>query len=372
MITMNNLADGALTGDDSAAVGRFWLPGLLASLAIGCLLALFDDEWVLAIGVVALTAGGIAAARHRWVPVTAATALIAMLLTIVGEDLAMLPLVSYVCFYLAYYEPRRTAVPVGLAIAVALGIVVPVLDRDRLEPLTVVGVISVVLVPLLLGIVLQQQRQQIRTQVETATAAYAEQVRLAIARDLHDIVAHGLTAVAIQSGTAIHLFDTKPQRAREALVNVNEASRSALTELRAMVGELRSSDESRPIASADPIAGAIERISPPMTVSTTGDPLPSTTPATVRVALERVTGEALTNVVAHGGSGPTTVDLVVTAGHLQLTIDNDQGATPTVDASTGFGIVGMTERVNALGGTIDARPRAGGFTVTATIPRGDW
>lgn len=372
MITMNNLADGALTSEDRAAVERFWLPALLVSLVIGCLLALFDDDWLLGMGAVGVTTLVVATIRNRHVLVAVATGLIAMLLTIVGEDLAILPIVSYACFYLAYYEPRSTSVPVGTATAVALAVVVPVLDRDRLEPLTVVGVISVVLVPLLLGIVLQQQRQQIRAQVEAATASYAEQVRLAIARDLHDIVAHGLTAVAIQSGTAIHLFDSKPQRAREALVNVNEASRSALTELRAMVGELRSSEDSRPSASSDPIASAIERISPSMPVSTTGDRLPAATPATVRVALERVTGEALANVIAHGGSGPTTVDLIAAEDLLQLTIDNDQGTTPAVEASTGFGIVGMTERVNALGGTLEARRRPGGFTVTATIPRGDW
>lgn len=284
----------------------------------------------------------------------------------------MLPIVAYACFYLAYHEPLRTVVPVGSSIAVALAVVVPLVDRERLEPLTVVGVISVVLVPLLLGIVLQQQREQVRARVAAATAAHAEQVRLAIARDLHDIVAHGLTAVAIQSGTAIHLFDSRPEKAKEALANVNEASRSALTELRAMVGELRSSEESRPTAAADPIASAIERISPSMPVSRTGDALPDSTPNTVRVAIERVVGEALANVVAHGGSGRTVVDLSVTGEQLGLTIDNDQGPNAVVADSTGFGIIGMTERMAAVGGSLDAGPRPGGFTVTALIPRGHW
>jgi len=369
---MSDVADRTLTGEEVSAAERFWLPALLVATVTGWLLTLADDDWFIAIGAVALAAGGIVATRQRRVPLAAITAVLAMLLAIVGEDLAMLPLVSYTCFYLAYHEPPRTSVTVGAAIAVALGLVVPLLDRERLEPLAVVGVIAVVLVPLLLGIVLQQQRQQIRAQVEAATASYSEQVRLAIARDLHDIVAHGLTAVAIQSGTAIHLFDSKPDRAREALVNVNEASRSALTELRAMVGELRSSEESSPTAAADPIAAAVERISPSMPVSTTGDHLPAETPGTVRVALERVTGEALANVIAHGGNGPTGIHLEVTTENLRLTIDNDQGPAAAVTESTGFGIVGMTERVSALGGTLDALARPGGFTVTAIFPRGDW
>lgn len=373
MITMIDLAEGEPTGGNITAPEKFWWPALLIALAIGSALTIGDDDWPVSIAAGVLTAAFVAIARHRRVLMTVSAAVIATVLAVaVGEDLAMLPIVSYTCFYLAYHEPPRTALTVGAGIAVALSVMVPVLDAERLEPLSVVGVISLVIVPLLLGIVLQQQRQQVRAQIQAATASHAEQVRLAIARDLHDIVAHGLTAVAIQSGTAIHLFDTKPERAKEALVNVNEASRSALTELRAMVGELRSSDESTPTASDDPIAAAIERISPTMALSVTGDSLPAATPGTVRVALERVAGEALANVIAHGGSGPTTVDLTVATEHLRLTIDNDHGPAGSVGRSTGFGIVGMTERVAALGGTLEAQPRQDGFTVVATIPRGDW
>jgi len=373
MEAMTDLANPtpATAGDEGAE--RYWWHLLLAALGVGVLLTINDNDQLLSIGVCVLTVAGIASARHRRVLVAMATALMAMIVAVaVGEDLAMLPLVAYACFYLAYHEPLRTVVPVGSGIAVALAVVVPLVDRERLEPLTVVGVISVVLVPLLLGIVLQQQREQVRSRVEAATAAHAEQVRLAIARDLHDIVAHGLTAVAIQSGTAIHLFDSRPEQAKEALANVNEASRSALTELRAMVGDLRSSEDSRPTAAADPIAAAIDRISPSMSVSRSGDELPTSTPNTVRIALERVVGESLANVIAHGGSGPSSVGLQVTTDRLLLTIDNDQGPSAVVGESTGFGIIGMTERVAAVGGSLEAGPRPGGFTVTASIPRGDW
>lgn len=373
MEIMNDLVSPttAATGDEGAE--RYWWQLLLATLGLGVLLTIGDNDRWLSIGAGILVAAGIASARHRRVLITATAALVSMVLAVTaGEDLAMLPIVAYACFYLAYHEPLRTAVPVGSATAIALAIVVPLVDRDRLEPLTVIGVISVVLVPLLLGIVLQQQREQVRSRVEAATAAHAEQVRLAIARDLHDIVAHGLTAVAIQSGTAIHLFDSRPDQAKEALTNVNEASRAALTELRAMVGELRSTEESRPAAAADPIAAAIERISPTMTVTRTGDPLPASTPNTVRVALERVVGEALANVIAHGGNGPTAVSLTVRDDRIGLMVDNDQGPSAAVTESTGFGIIGMTERIAAVGGSLEAGPRPGGFTVTASIPRGDW
>ncbi len=373
METMNDVLSPATadTGDEGAE--RYWWRLLFVALGLGVMLTIGDDDRWLSIGAGVLVAAGIASARHHRVIITLSTALVAMVLAVsAGEGLAMLPIVAYACFYLAYHEPLRTAVPVGSATAVALAIVVPLVDRERLEPLTVIGVISVVLVPLLLGIVLQQQRQQVRSRVEAATAAHAEQVRLAIARDLHDIVAHGLTAVAIQSGTAIHLFDSRPEQAKQALANVNEASRSALTELRAMVGELRSSEESRPTAAEDPIAAAIERISPTMTILRTGEQLPASTPNTVRLALERVASEALANVIAHGGNGPTVVSLNVAEDRIGLTVDNDQGPSTVVGDSTGFGIIGMTERMAAVGGTLEARPRSGGFTVTASIPRGDW
>lgn len=372
---------GVVNGSASetpAAIGttwveQFWVPLLLASLAGGCLVALWDDDWPVTVTVGIITALGISVARKRWVLVALATAFIAMLLAVaVGEDLAMLPLVSYACFYLASHASLNTSIPVGAAIAISLGVAVPLLDRERLEPLTVVGVMAFVLLPLLAGVVLQQQQQQLRAEVEAATASRLEQERLAIARDLHDIVAHGLTAVAIQSGTAVHLFESKPERAKEALGNVNEAARSALAELRVMVGELRSSDEVSPTGSTDPIAAAVARISPSLDVSVTGHALPASTPSTVRVAVERVTGEALANVVAHGGSGETEVDLRVTSQELQLTIDNSQGPAAAAGGSTGFGIIGMTERISALGGSLDAAPRSGGFTVTAVIPRGDW
>lgn len=370
---MNNPLRIATTADGDDGAEQYWWKLLLAALGVGALLTIGDRHNLVSIGACVLVTVGIASSRHRRTIITVGTALAAMVLAVwAGEDLAMLPLVAYACFYLAYHEPLRTAVPVGSATAVALAIVVPLVDRERLEPLTVIGVISVVLVPLLLGIVFQQQREQVRSRVEAATAAHAEQVRLAIARDLHDIVAHGLTAVAIQSGTAIHLFDSRPDQAKEALANVNEASRSALTELRAMVGELRSSEGSRPTASADPIGAAIDRISPTMTVSRTGDQLPTSTPNTVRVALERVVGEALANVIAHGGSGATSVELNVVEGRLDLKVDNDQGSSSVVADSTGFGIIGMTERMAAVGGSLVAGPRPGGFTVKASIPRGDW
>lgn len=352
---------------------KFWAPVLLGALAIGCLVAVWDNEWPLTVIVGFAATAAMAAVRKRRVLVAVVAAAVAMVLAVVGgEDVAMLPLVSYACFYLAAGEPLKTSIPVGASIAVMLGVAVPLLDRERLDLLTVVGVVAIVLLPLLLGVVLRQQQQQLQAEVEATTASRLGQERLAIARDLHDIVAHGLTAVAIQSGTAVHLFDSKPERAKEALVNVNEAARSALAELRAMVGELRSSDEVGPTGADDPLAAAVERIAPSMPVAVIGDRLPASTPSTVRIALERVAGEALANVIAHGGRGPTQIELLVTAEQLQMTVDNTQGPAAPVDGSTGFGIIGMTERIAALGGQLHAGPRPGGFTVTATIPRGDW
>jgi len=373
MVSMSNAVQQPSSTESPDAPEQYWQHLLAAALGFGCLLAFGDDDWPIAIAIGVIAAAGIAVGRERRVLVACATAALAVLLAVVfGEDLAMFPLLGYACFYLAYKEPLRTTIPVSAGIALTLALVVPLVDRERLEPLALAGVISFVVIPVLFGVVLQQQRQQVQARVAAATAAHTEQVRLAIARDLHDIVAHGLTAVAIQSGTAIHLFDSRPDQAKEALANVNEASRSALTELRAMVGELRSANESKPVASADPIAAAIERISPAILVTTAGDELPAATPSTVRVAIERVVGEALANVIAHGGSGPTTVSLKAVTGHLRLSIDNEQGPSPAVEGSTGFGIIGMTERVAAVGGTLVAEPRPDGFTVTASIPRGDW
>ncbi|MFE0647642.1 sensor histidine kinase [Streptomyces sp. NPDC059534] len=214
-----------------------------------------------------------------------------------------------------------------------------------------------------------------RTREEEAGRRVAEE-RLRIARDLHDVVAHHIALVNVQAGVAAHVMDKRPDQAKEALAHVREASRSALDELRATVGLLRQSGD--PEAPTEPAPGlavldglldSFRKAGLPVALARTDGEKPL--PATVDLAAYRIVQEALTNVRKHAGPDAEAEVSVVRVGRtVEITV-LDNGAPPSgvPDASGGHGLLGMRERVGALGGTLTAAPRyGGGFRVQAILP----
>ncbi|MFF4080241.1 sensor histidine kinase [Streptomyces sp. NPDC001777] len=229
-----------------------------------------------------------------------------------------------------------------------------------------------------------------RTRDEEARRRVAEE-RLRIARDLHDVVAHHIALVNVQAGVAAHVMDKRPDQAKEALAHVREASRSALDELRATVGLLRQSgDPAAPtepapgLAVLDDLVDTVRRAGLPVEVACTDRRPPL--PAAVDLAAYRVIQEALTNVRKHAGPGARAEVSVVRVGPTaEITvIDNGVGDGGCCAANApdggdghgrpgggggGHGLLGMRERVTALGGTLTAGPRyGGGFRVHAILP----
>ncbi|WP_103509784.1 sensor histidine kinase [Streptomyces sp. SM13] len=226
-----------------------------------------------------------------------------------------------------------------------------------------------------------------RTREEEARRRVAEE-RLRIARDLHDVVAHHIALVNVQAGVAAHVMDKRPDQAKEALAHVRDASRSALNELRVTVGLLRQQGD--PEAPTEPAPGlavlgelvtTFRNAGLPVEVACAyRDPLP----AAVDLAAYRVIQEALTNVRKHAGAGAKAEVSVVRVGATaEVTVlDNGRGSagrqpgsgaagTAADDGldSGGHGLVGMRERVTALGGALTAGPRyGGGFRVHAILP----
>ncbi|GAA2328637.1 sensor histidine kinase [Dactylosporangium salmoneum] len=202
--------------------------------------------------------------------------------------------------------------------------------------------------------------------------------RLRIARDLHDAVGHQLALINVQAGVAAQLLQSRPPAAREALAHVRVASRAALGELRDTIGLLRRPGEPPP--PVDPLPGlsglpdlltTFTRAGRPLSaVTTADDPAdPLTLPSPVDLTAYRVIQESLTNACKHAAAAPIAVHLHYTAATLRVRIDN--GPSPlTVAAGDGLGLVGMRERVEALGGTLVAGLRPdGGYRVTALLPR---
>ncbi|MGW2035389.1 sensor histidine kinase [Streptomyces sp. NPDC001356] len=220
-----------------------------------------------------------------------------------------------------------------------------------------------------------------RTREEEARRRVAEE-RLRIARDLHDVVAHHIALVNVQAGVAAHVMDKRPDQAKEALAHVRQASRSALDELRATVGLLRQSGD--PEAPTEPAPGLSRLEELADTFRSAGLPVSvaradqgTELPAAVDLAAYRIVQEALTNVRKHAGPDAGAEVSVVRVGpNIEVTVLDDGPGTPGAPGAGhasedggGHGLLGMRERVTALGGTLTTGPRyGGGFRVHAILP----
>ncbi|WP_405808799.1 sensor histidine kinase [Streptomyces sp. NBC_00210] len=224
------------------------------------------------------------------------------------------------------------------------------------------------------GAIRERAERAERTREEEARRRVAEE-RLRIARDLHDVVAHHIALVNVQAGVAAHVMDKRPDQAKEALAHVREASRSALNELRATVGLLRQSGD--PEAPTEPAPGlevleelviTFRQAGLPVEVARADDGI--RLPAAVDLAAYRIIQEALTNAQKHAGRDAKAEVSVIRVGPtLEVTV-LDNGAEPQGQTvGGGHGLLGMRERVTALGGTLTTGPRyGGGFRVQAILP----
>ena len=206
-------------------------------------------------------------------------------------------------------------------------------------------------------------------------AQAAERERSRIARELHDVVTHGMSVMVVQSQAAQSLAATDVGRAREAMRAVEEAGREALGEMRRLLGVIRGSPvaELTPQPQLDDVHGLVARVRNaglPITYDFEGDS--STIPAGVAVSAYRIVQEALTNVVKHAGPVPTSVRTCVANAALEVTVVNGPAASPAAPAvGGGAGLAGMRERVAVYEGTFEAgRSFDGGFRVYALFPVG--
>ncbi|MFE8951202.1 sensor histidine kinase [Streptomyces althioticus] len=219
-----------------------------------------------------------------------------------------------------------------------------------------------------------------RTREEEARRRVAEE-RLHMARDLHDLLAHSITLIGVQTSVAAHVLAADPGRldraaVAKALDDIAGTCRTARGELRATLEVLR--DNGAPEDARGPLAGldglpdlvgaarlAGARVEHHVRVA-------GPVPPAVGAAAYRVVQEALTNVVRHAGPDPAVrVDLSDRDGVLHIGVTDD-GTGPGPGGTPGFGLVGMRERARSVGGTLDAGPReGGGFRVTAALPLTD-
>jgi signal transduction histidine kinase len=211
--------------------------------------------------------------------------------------------------------------------------------------------------------------------VEQETLRRVGQERLRIAREIHDVVAHAMTAINVQAGVAAHLLERDPRQAYDALRNIKSASGAALSDLRSTLDVLRDPSQAAPLgppAGLDDIAeltGGLRAagVSVEIDVDATAD-----VPAAVQSAGYRIVQEALTNVARHAeGASSARVRVRRVPGAVTIEVVDDGSATRTsgATAESGNGVRGMQERAAVLGGTLEAAPgESGGWRVRARLP----
>jgi signal transduction histidine kinase len=220
---------------------------------------------------------------------------------------------------------------------------------------------------------LERRTRQLESDALHARAAVQDE-RLRIARELHDVVAHSVSVVAIQAGAAQSVLDTEPQRARQPLDAIESSAREALTEMRRLLGVLRDEGAEPTFAPQPGLADVellLERVREAgLAVDLTVHGQPRSLPTGVDLSAFRIVQEALTNVLKHSGAGHTRVTVSYRTDAVQLEVADD-GRPHGSFRPGGQGLVGMRERVALHGGTLATGEQpSGGFAVTAVLPVG--
>ncbi|QLE71920.1 sensor histidine kinase [Streptomyces rectiverticillatus] len=290
-------------------------------------------------------------------------------------------------------ERRPTIVAVWLATGVA-GAVLRGLVPERSSSGVWITAFVVGGMLMLLAGALRERGDARRALAEQETISEAERARRTlleertrIARELHDVVAHHMSVITVQADSAPYRIEGLPEQAREEFGAIAATARESLTEMRRLLGVLRSEDASggdggggperapQPgVARIPQLVEATVRSGLPVELAMP-EPLPDTLPQTVDLSAYRIVQEALANVVRHAPGAKTRVSVSVDeagTGLMVLVVNTaaaDRDAPPVETGGTGHGLVGMRERVRLVGGTLDTGPLdGGGFRVAARLP----
>ncbi|MFF9127646.1 sensor histidine kinase [Streptomyces sp. NPDC014889] len=328
------------------------------------------------LGCTLLVAGGLAlAARRRApLPVLAVTGLCAVGYQAAGFDV---PAVAYLfAVYAAVRAGHRTATvvaSVAMLAALPLAALSSLHDtgaafaqaRGALEGAWLIAAGAA-------GEALRQAERRAdeaeRTREETARRR-ADEERLHIARELHDSLTHQISIIKVQAEVAVHVARRRGEQVPASLLAIQEAGREASRELRATLEALRD-DDTAPPRGLDHVPELVERaraIGLDATLTIRGRR--HDVPAAVDRTVYRIVQESLTNIARHAAADSASVRIDCRPDALTIRVDDDGRATPDTTPTPGVGLLGMRERVTALGGRLRAEPRVGGgFTVQAELP----
>jgi len=318
--------------------------------------------------------------RRRFPLPVLATVLAALIATHFALDVLPLFALGVAVYTVASHTERRVALSAALLTLLVLSIP-PIHQGGRGARESFVHLIVFAAAAWILGDNVRTKRAYYRELEERAErlereqeeharqAAADEQAR--IARELHDVIAHSVSVMVVQAAAANEVFEQQPDRSREALRSIETTGRSALTELRRLLGVVRTrGPESR---EPQPGLGSLERLAEQ--VRATGleveldvDGDLSGLPVGVDLSAYRIVQEALTNTLKHANA--TSAQVHVRRGDNELSLEvSDNGSGAPDSSSDGQGLIGMKERAALLGGSLETGPREnGGFAVRARFP----
>jgi signal transduction histidine kinase len=355
------------------------------------------DPLILFLLLVAAALPTAARRQYPWTALVSATAAV-VTLTVIGESFTPEPFLAAPLYMVAVRFARRESLP-ALA-AVEVGLAVSLLAAVALRPTGGDVTFNILLSAAVwfagdsvrarrayLAALAEQAAQRQREVEDRARRSQAEE-RLQIARDLHDVVAHSLSVIAVQSAVGHHVLSSQPQEAANALAAIESTSRGALDELRRMLRVLRRDMHGRPVRQPAPAIADLDRLvqqvrdlGVPVELSVHGRIV--ALPQSLELSVYRIVQEALTNVVKHADAAATVVDVSFEEDSVIVEVADegdsvkDRSVQARASAANGahvdegehHGIVGMRERVSLFGGTLAAAHRpGGGFRVRADLP----
>lgn len=357
--------------------------GAIAIVVAGFLVAggLFGKHPVTGLaplGYALLIASGLALAAYRKAPITvlAATGLFALGYQAIGFAV---PTVAFlVAAYGTMRAGHRVATGAGTVLMLA-GLPLALLasphdwtvseafthSRDALQIAWLIAAGAA-------GEALRQTERRVveaeRTREETALRRAGEE-RLHIARELHDSLTHQISVIKVQAEAAVHVATKQGEPVPKALLAIREAGREAARELRATLEALRDDDKNPPHGLAH-VPELVERArTTGLDTKLTIEGRRQALPATVDRTAYRIVQESLTNIARHAAAATASVRIEHRPGLLIIRIDDDGKATPANPPVPGVGLLGMHERIAALGGHLRTEPRDdGGFSVQAELP----
>jgi signal transduction histidine kinase len=218
----------------------------------------------------------------------------------------------------------------------------------------------------------RERYREMSRRIANQRASDTELERIRIARELHDVLAHSLSQISVQAGVGLHLFDSQPARARESLAAIKGTSSRALEEVRGVLGFLREDGEEAtrtPGPGLDRLSALVASFDASGLTVTVRNELGTHLSTAVQLAIYRIVQESLTNASRHAAATRAEVRLQAVDDFSVVTVvDNGHG--PAEGYRAGRGLLGMRERAELLGGTLEAaaRDEGGGFRVQARIP----